>query len=53
MQNKINIFIYGGIMRDKIKGYIGLKSVRVILMVAVLTLFLLGAYVYYLNNKYN
>lgn len=39
-------------MRDKIKGYIGLKSVRVILMVAVLTLFLLGAYVYYLNNKY-
>ena len=39
-------------MRDKIKGYIGLKSVRIMLMVAILTLFSLGAYIYYLNNKY-
>ena len=39
-------------MRDKIKGYIGLKFVRIMLMVAVLALFSLGAYVYYLNNKY-
>ncbi len=39
-------------MKNKIKGYIKLKAVRVMLMIAILTLFLLGAYIYYLNNKY-
>ena len=39
-------------MRENIKGYMKLKSVRIIIMISILSLFLMGSYVYNLNKKY-
>ena len=39
-------------MRENLKGYMKIKSVRIIIMIAILALFALGAYIYKLNSKY-